>query len=254
MKKIIKICSAVFAVLVCFGFVCDILSAKKNKTKSRHKPYGVYEKYFKRPLDIVLSSFAIVVLSPIYIAVAAFVRIKLGSPVIFCQNRPGKNGNIFKIFKFRSMNDAKDLNGNLLPDEERLTGFGKTLRSSSLDELPELFNILKGDMSLVGPRPLLIKYLPYYNEEESRRHDVRPGLTGLAQINGRSLLSWEDKFGYDIEYVDNCTFKTDVDIILKTFGKVLKRSDIRSGAEQINLDFDEYRIAQKRGESGGFND
>lgn len=196
----------------------------------KHK-VSFYEKYTKRLLDIVLSGVALIVLWPVLLITAILVRIKLGSPVIFCQNRPGKGEKIFRLYKFRSMTDARDENSNLLPDEIRLTRFGKLLRSTSLDELPELWNILKGDMSIVGPRPLLVEYLPYYTEQERHRHDVRPGLTGLAQVNGRNSLTWEQKFAYDLEYIDHLSFLNDVKIIAKTVGKVLKKSDIAIGSE-----------------------
>ncbi len=186
----------------------------------------MYAKYFKRILDFLLSLIALIVLSPILIIIAILVRVKLGSPVIFKQQRPGKNEKIFTLYKFRSMTDKRDENGNLLPDSERLTKFGKALRSTSLDELPELFNILKGDMAIVGPRPLLVEYLPLYNEEQKQRHNVRPGLTGLAQVNGRNTISWEEKFNEDINYVKNITFKEDIKIILKTIIKVFKREGI----------------------------
>lgn len=189
---------------------------------------GFYEKYIKRMLDFLLALIAIVILSPIILVTALLVRIKLGSPVIFCQKRPGKDEKIFSMYKFRSMTDEKDENGNLLPDEVRLTGFGKKLRATSLDELPELFNILKGDMSIVGPRPLLVAYLERYNEEQKHRHDVRPGLTGLAQVNGRNAISWEEKFAYDVEYVNRVSFWNDIKIIFQTIGSVLKRDGISS--------------------------
>ncbi len=164
---------------------------------------------------------------------------------MFTQERPGKKEKIFKLYKFRSMTDERDENGQLLPDEVRLTRFGKLLRSTSLDELPELFNILKGDMSLIGPRPLLVKYLPYYTEEERHRHDVRPGLTGLAQVNGRNALGWEDRFAYDLEYVEKCSLLMDLKILGMTVGKVLKRTGTLSGADQTVADFDVYRKAGK---------
>ena len=186
----------------------------------------MYAKYFKRVLDFLLSLIAIIILSPVLLIIAILVRIKLGSPVLFKQERPGKNEKIFTLYKFRTMTDKKDEKGNLLPDEDRLTKFGKILRSTSLDELPELFNILKGDMSIVGPRPLLVEYLELYNEEQKHRHDVRPGLTGLAQISGRNSISWEEKFKDDIKYVNKVTFINDVKIILKTIVKVFKREGI----------------------------
>ena len=176
----------------------------------------MYRKYIKRILDFILSLIALIVLSPVLLIVAILVRVKLGSPVIFKQERPGKNEKIFTLYKFRTMNDKKDENGELLPDSQRLTKFGKILRSTSLDELPELVNILKGDMSIVGPRPLLVRYLPFYTEEERHRHDVRPGLTGLAQINGRNTVNWEERFQYDLDYINNISFKEDTKIILRT--------------------------------------
>lgn len=196
-----------------------------------HRP-GIYEKYIKRCLDIVLSLLAIVCLSPVMLFTAILVRVKLGSPVIFTQERPGKidkrtgKEKIFKMYKFRSMTDERDENGELLPDAVRLTSFGKKLRATSLDELPELFNILKGDMSIVGPRPLLVRYLPYYTETERHRHDVRPGLTGLAQVNGRNYVQWEERFQLDVSYVSNVSFLADCNIILKTLNRVIKKQDI----------------------------
>lgn len=208
----------------------------------------MYRKGIKRTLDILLSGTALLVLWPVYLILAVLIRIYLGSPVIFCQERPGRHGEVFKLYKFRTMTDEKDENGNLLPDEKRLPRFGRILRSASLDELPELWNIFKGDMSLIGPRPLLVRYLPYYTEEEMHRHDVRPGLTGLAQVNGRNALGWEDRFRYDLEYVNHLSFAMDIKIIFMTVGKVLKRSDTLSGAEQIVADFDVYRKAQSNQE------
>lgn len=201
----------------------------------------MYAKYFKRMLDFILSLTALIILSPILLIVAILVRIKLGSPIIFKQQRPGKNEKIFTLYKFRTMTDKKDENGNLLPDSERLTKFGKLLRSTSLDELPELVNILKGDMAIVGPRPLLVKYLPYYTEEEKHRHDVRPGLTGFAQTNGRNVVNWDKRFQLDIEYIKNITLKNDLNIILQTIKKVLKKEDILVGNEHVLLNFDEER-------------
>jgi lipopolysaccharide/colanic/teichoic acid biosynthesis glycosyltransferase len=180
---------------------------------SVHKPYGPYEKYFKRPLDLLCGLAAVIVFCWLYAIVAVLVRIKLGSPVLFTQERPGKDEKIFKLYKFRTMTDERDENGELLPDEVRLTKFGKMLRATSLDELPEAFNIIKGDMSVVGPRPLLVRYLPRYNEEQHRRHEVRPGLSGYAQVHGRNMVTWEDKFKMDVGYVDHVTFWGDVKII-----------------------------------------
>ena len=189
---------------------------------------GFYEKYIKRLLDIVLSGAALVILSPVLLITAVLVRIKLGSPVIFTQERPGKDEKVFKLHKFRSMTDARDENGNLLPDKERLTRFGQKLRSLSIDELLELWDIFRGKMSIVGPRPLLVKYLPLYNEKQRHRHDVRPGLTGWAQVHGRNLTSWEERFEYDVEYVNNISFALDVKIIIMTIRCVLGREGINS--------------------------
>lgn len=202
---------------------------------------GLYEKYIKRLLDIVLSGCALIVLSPLLLVTAILVRVKLGSPVIFCQERPGKDEKIFRLHKFRSMNDARDENGSLLPDKERLTGFGKKLRALSIDELPELWDIFRGKMSIVGPRPLLVEYLPYYTENERHRHDVRPGLTGLAQINGRNTLTWEQKFAYDLEYVQRISFCEDIKILFRTVGKVLNRSGV-----QVNTQSGEGNLAKIR--------
>ena len=194
----------------------------------KHTPYGPYEKYLKRPLDCILATGALVVLSPVLGATAFAVKKNLGTPVLFSQERPGKDEKVFKLYKFRSMTDERGADGELLPDEVRLTKFGKFLRATSLDELPELINIVKGDMAIVGPRPLLIKYLPRYSEHQARRHEVRPGLTGLAQVNGRNGLSWNEKFDWDVKYVDNVTLKNDISIILETIRIVLKREGINS--------------------------
>lgn len=188
----------------------------------------IYRCFIKRLLDFFLSLLALLLLSPIFLFVALAVRIKLGAPVLFHQKRPGKNGKIFTLYKFRTMTDQKDAEGNLLPDEKRLTSFGKFLRSTSLDELPELLNILKGEMSIIGPRPLLVKYLPLYNETQRHRHDVRPGLTGLAQVNGRNAITWEKKFEYDVSYVNQLCFSLDVKIFFDTIRSVLKRDGINS--------------------------
>ena len=193
-----------------------------------HVPYGVYEAFIKRPLDAAVAGMALIVISPVMAATALLVRAKLGAPILFAQKRPGLNGKVFTIYKFRTMNDRRGEDGELLPDEERLTGFGKMLRSTSLDELPELYNILLGDMSIVGPRPLLVEYLPRYNRKQARRHEVRPGLTGVAQVSGRNRLSWEEKFEEDVRYVDHITFIGDLRIVLKTIIMVLKREGISS--------------------------
>lgn len=203
-----------------------------------HKCYGPYEKFIKRPLDCFLSLCALIVLSPVLGITALLVRTKLGSPVLFTQNRPGridkKTGKerIFKLYKFRSMTDERDENGNLLSDDIRLTKFGNAIRRASIDELPELLNIIKGDMAIVGPRPLLTEYLPYYTDEEHHRHDVRPGLTGWAQVNGRNAIhSWEERFAYDLEYVNHVSFMMDIKVLFLTVYKVLKKSDIQVGSE-----------------------
>ncbi len=208
----------------------------------------IYRSVIKRILDIILALIGLIVLSPVFLIVMVLVRVKLGSPVFFHQDRPGKDGRIFGLLKFRSMTDARDADGNLLPDAERLPKFGRILRATSLDELPEFVNILKGDMSFVGPRPLLVRYLPYYTEEEMHRHDVRPGLTGLAQIHGRNALNWEDRFRYDLDYVEHCSLALDISIVLQTVGKVLHHSGVQSGAEQTIPDFDVYRRGKERHE------
>ncbi len=201
----------------------------------------MYRLFFKRLLDILISAIALIVLSPVYLVIVLLVKIKIGSPVIFKQERPGKDEKIFKLYKFRSMSDERNENGDLLPDELRLTKFGKALRSSSLDELPELINILKGDMSIVGPRPLLVKYLPYYRDNERQRHSVRPGLTGLAQINGRNDLGWDDRLDMDVKYVQTLSFIGDVAIVIKTIFKVIKRENVVSGSQLKMKDLDEER-------------
>lgn len=197
----------------------------------------MYRLFFERFLDFTLSLIAIILLSPIYIIVTIIVKTKLGSPVIFTQERPGKDEVIFKMYKFRSMTSETDAEGNLLPDDMRLTKFGKLLRSTSLDELPELFNILKGDMSIIGPRPLLVRYLPRYNEEQRHRHDVRPGLTGYAQAHGRNAVSWEDKFAMDVWYTKNITFLGDVKIIWDTVMTVIKRDGVSSETSSTMEEF-----------------
>lgn len=207
----------------------------ENKMNGHNK--GFYEKFIKRPQDFLCALAAIIVLSPIMLITAILVRTKLGSPIIFKQERPGLNGKIFTLYKFRTMTDKKDENGNLLPDEIRLTNFGKKLRSTSLDELPELFNILNGDMAVVGPRPLLVRYLPRYNAHQARRHEVRPGFTGYAQVNGRNSITWEDKFDKDVYYVDHVTFLGDWKIIFQTVSTVLKREGISSDTSATMEEF-----------------
>lgn len=204
----------------------------------------MYKHFFKRLIDFILSLIALIVLSPILLIVALLVRTKLGSPVIFKQERPGLNEKIFTLYKFRTMTDAKDEQGNLLPDKIRLTKFGKLLRSTSLDELPELFNILKGDMAIVGPRPLLVRYLPLYNEHQKHRHDVRPGFTGWAQCNGRNAISWEEKFDLDVYYTKHVSLLLDIKIILKTVKVVLFREGISS---ETSVTMEEFRGSSNEG-------
>lgn len=198
---------------------------------------GIYERVFKRPLDLGLATVALVGLSPVLGVTALLVHFKLGDPVIFSQERPGRNGRIFRLYKFRSMTNERDENGQLLPDEKRLTAFGKKLRSTSIDELPELINIIKGDMSIVGPRPLLVQYLDRYNQRQARRHEVRPGMTGLAQVKGRNAISWEEKFEWDVKYVDSVSFLGDVRIILDTVAVVLGRKGISAVGEATMGEF-----------------
>ncbi len=205
---------------------------RREKIMGLRRKNGLYERVIKRLMDIVFSFIGMVLLSPVLLAVVFLVRIRLGSPVIFKQQRPGLNEKIFTLYKFRTMTDEKDESGKLLPDKDRLTRFGKWLRSTSLDELPELWNILKGDMSIVGPRPLLVEYLPLYDENQRRRHQVRPGLTGLAQINGRNAISWEKRFAFDVEYVDNNCLASDLGIILKTVKNVVNKKDITSDTSE----------------------
>lgn len=220
----------------------DVLSNNRweIEMKSEHQPYGIYEKYFKRLMDIICGMAAIIVFWWLYLIVAILVKVKLGSPVIFAQERPGKDEKIFKLYKFRTMTDEKDENGNLLPDMIRLTKFGKFLRNSSLDELPEVINILKGEMSVVGPRPLLKKYLPLYNKHQHRRHEVRPGMSGYAQAHGRNSMSWEEKFDMDVRYVDHITFLGDVRIIIDTVLSVIKHDGIDS-AETSTVTMEEFK-------------
>lgn len=208
----------------------------ESEKMKQHKPYGIYEKYFKRPLDFICGMAAIIVFSPLYIIIAILVRIKLGTPVLFTQERPGKDEKIFKLYKFRTMTDATDEEGNLLSDEERLTSLGKFLRATSLDEIPEAFNIVKGDMSVIGPRPLLVKYLPLYDEEQKHRHDVKPGLSGLAQINGRNAATWQEKFAYDITYIQKITFVGDIKIIFKTVGKAFIKKEGISSKNSVTME------------------
>ena len=233
---IIKIILWIVIIAVCvgvFALVIDLLQKKKDG----HKPYGPYERFVKRPLDAFLATGALIVLSPILVVTAVLVRIKLGSPVLFIQERPGRDGKIFKLYKFRTMLPPKEGQSGVAHDAARLTSFGKKLRSTSLDELPELINMIKGDMAVVGPRPLLVQYLSRYNAHQARRHEVRPGFTGLAQVHGRNSISWEEKFDWDVKYVDHITFKGDVKIILDTVRTVLKREGISSGESATMKEF-----------------
>ena len=201
----------------------------------------MYRRFFKRLLDILLSLCILVLLSPVYVILIVLMRIKLGSPVFFRQERPGLNGEIFTLYKFRTMTDARDKDGKLLPDKDRLTSFGKFLRSSSLDELPEFFNILKGDMSFIGPRPLLVSYLPYYTERESLRHTVRPGLTGLAQVSGRNFIDWDRRLAKDVEYVEGLSFLMDLKVLFLSVKVVLCRSDVAEDTNQSEGNFAQIR-------------
>ena len=205
---------------------------------------GFYEKYVKCPQDVLLAIIAIIVLSPLLLVIAILVRLQLGTPIFFKQERPGLNEKIFRLYKFRTMTDERDEEGNLLPDDKRLNSFGKWLRSTSLDELPSLVNIIRRDMSIVGPRPLLVCYLSRYNEQQARRHEVRPGFTGYAQVNGRNAISWEEKFKYDIQYVDNITFLGDWKIIFKTVLTVLKREGISSAT---SVTMEEFKGSESKG-------
>lgn len=206
-----------------------------------HRPYGPYEKYLKRPLDLFCGLAAVIVFCWLYVILAILVRIKLGSPILFVQERPGKDEKIFKLYKFRTMTDEKDDKGVLLPDKMRLTKFGKILRTTSLDELPEAFNIIKGDMSIIGPRPLLVSYLPWYSEQEKHRHDVRPGLSGLAQVNGRNFVDWDHRLAFDVQYVEKITFIGDLKIILQTVLKFVRKEDIAVDTNKVESNFAEER-------------
>lgn len=226
--KTYKKLGIVIGVLLLAGSMAAGFFDRKRYISSTHVPYGIYEAYVKRPLDFICGMLAILVFLPIYILLILLVKQKIGSPVFFTQERPGKDGKIFKLYKFRTMTNERDENGDLLPDEMRLTKFGNWLRETSLDELPEAINIVKGDMSVIGPRPLLVKYLGRYNEEQKHRHDVRPGLSGYAQVHGRNALSWEEKFKMDVDYVNHITFLGDVKILLETIKTTLRREGISS--------------------------
>lgn len=210
--------------------------------KTIHKPYGPYEKYFKRPLDLLFCLLTMIVFWWLYLIVAILVKVKIGSPVLFTQDRPGKDERIFKLYKFRTMTFAKDEKGELCPDKIRLTPFGKTLRATSLDELPEILNIIKGDMSFIGPRPQLVRDMVFMTKEQRRRHQVRPGLSGLAQVNGRNTIAWEDKLLWDLKYIDKITFMGDIKIIFKTLEKVFKREDINREGTVSDMDLGYYLL------------
>lgn len=227
---VLKIILWIIAIAAVVGVIALVMELFRKP--NGHRAFGPYERFIKRVLDAFLASGALIILSPVLIITAILVRTKLGSPVLITQDRLGKDEKIFKLYKFRSMTNQRDESGELLPDDVRLTKFGRALRSTSLDELPELLNIIRGDMAVIGPRPLLVEYLPYYTEEEHHRHDVRPGLTGWAQVNGRNAIgSWEERFRYDIEYVNHVSFAMDLKVLFTTVGKVIKRSDIQVGSE-----------------------
>ena len=236
MKKIIGFLAVLFGACFGLGFVVSKLEKKKGWVEG-HKPYGIYEKHIKRPLDFGIALFALILFWPILLIIALAVKINMGSPVVFEQERPGLGGKIFKIRKFRTMVDAVDSKGSPLPDDQRLTKFGKWLRASSGDEALELISIVKGDLSWVGPRPLLSRYLTRYNAKQSHRHDVRPGLTGYAQAHGRNALSWEDKFAMDVWYVNNISFTNDLRIVIDTIKAVLTHEGISSATSATMEEF-----------------
>ena len=234
---IIKI---IFAIIIISACVWLIAFLKELNTKSYHKPFGIYERFIKRPLDAFLSTGAFIVFSPILLLTAILVRLKLGSPVLFSQERLGRDETIFKLYKFRTMTDQKDENGKLMPDELRLTSFGKMLRSTSLDELPELINMIKGEMAVVGPRPLLVRNLPWFSDEQRHRHDVRPGLTGFAQVHGRNRIDWDERLKMDVDYTRKVTFSGDLRIIIMTIKTVFRHEGISSDTVATMEGFGDY--------------
>lgn len=249
MKKILKFIGAIIAMALAAAAAAFLFERKEEhipdkKQKLPHRPCGIYEQYLKRPLDCFLSASALIVFSPVLIVLTVVGAIEMGGNPFFFQERPGKDEKIFKLIKFRTMNNKKDKDGNLLPDEQRLTKYGTFLRSTSLDELPELINILKGDMAIIGPRPLLVSYLPWYNENEKHRHDVRPGLTGWAQVNGRNSVTWDKRFELDVEYVNTVSLVFDIKIIYMTILKVVKKSDIAENTNAVEGNFAEIRKSE----------
>ena len=236
MSVIFRTMLVILSLIIVGGFIIGIIDVIKNR-KSVHRPTGIYEAFFKRVIDFICGIVMLIILWPLYIVLAIIVRIKLGSPVLFTLDRPGRNEKIFKLYKFRTMTDERNEKGELLPDDKRLTLFGMWLRRTSMDELPEAFNIVKGDMSLIGPRPLLVSYIDRYNEEQHHRHDVRPGLTGYAQVHGRNAVTWEDKFAMDVWYSKNITFMGDAKIIIDTVMTVLKKEGISSGTSVTMEEF-----------------
>lgn len=258
MKKVIllllKIGGIILFILLAADAAAGYIDRKENAFLYR-KPCGIYEAYFKRPLDFICGMLAIVVFWPIYLVVAILVRVKLGSPVLFTQERPGLNERIFRLYKFRTMTDARDENGELMPDEIRLTKFGKMLRNTSLDELPEAINIIKGDMSVIGPRPQLVRDMVFMSDEHRKRHTVRPGLSGLAQVNGRNDIDWEDKLDWDLKYIDKITFFGDVKIIFLTIMKAfIKQEGITEENMATATDYGDYLLSRERINSKEYNE
>lgn len=241
MSVVFKIIIGVLSMILAGGLIAGIIDVIKNR-KSKHKPAGIYEAFFKRVIDFICGMLVIVILWPLYIVLAVMVRIKLGSPVLFTQERPGKDEKIFKLYKFRTMTDERDENGKLLPDDKRITSFGLWLRRTSMDEIPEAFNIIRGEMSIVGPRPQLVRDMVFMSDIQRQRHVVRQGLTGLAQVNGRNSITWEEKIAFDLKYIEKIKFLDDVSLIFKTVGKVLKRADINRAGTVSDMDYGDYLL------------